>query len=187
MTITYRTTGAWGAGKGANLTPAEVDGNFHDLATRVGSLETDAPQPVNIADITVVGTQMTIVLEDATSFGPFTLPQANFRPAIVATVPDATYQPVLSDGNTYKRCTNAAGCVVTIPANATVAFAVDTEISFRQAAAGAVSFDTPTDVTLNGIAGYLNETAGQGAVVTIKKVGTDEWDIIGFVAQDVTA
>lgn len=32
MTITYRTAGAWGAGKGSNLTAAEADQNFYGLS-----------------------------------------------------------------------------------------------------------------------------------------------------------
>jgi hypothetical protein len=42
----------------------------------------DIPEPLNISNITVTGTQMRIYLEDGTVFGPFTLPQANFRPSI---------------------------------------------------------------------------------------------------------
>ena len=38
MTITYRTPGAWGPGKGANLTAAEVDGNFHGLSKDVRTI-----------------------------------------------------------------------------------------------------------------------------------------------------
>jgi hypothetical protein len=39
MAIIYRTSGSWGAGKGSNLTAAEVDGNFSDSDTRVVTLE----------------------------------------------------------------------------------------------------------------------------------------------------
>ncbi|TIN76786.1 hypothetical protein [Mesorhizobium sp.] len=187
MTVVYRTAGAWGAGQGYNLTALQVDGNFYDLDQRIQAIEDNPPEPVNISNITVTGTQMTIYLEDATVFGPFTLPQAHFRPSVTATVSTTTYDPVLGDANGYKRCTNAAGCAVTVPSNAEVALPVDTEITFRQAGAGAVTFDAPTDVTLNGLLGYLNQTAFEGATVTLKKVATDEWDLIGLLAEDVTA
>ncbi|RWQ35538.1 MAG: hypothetical protein EOS20_18710, partial [Mesorhizobium sp.] len=158
MTITYRSV------KGSNLTATEVDDNFHDVDDRITELEDNPPEPVNISNITVVGTQMTIYLEDATEFGPFTLPQANFRPSVVATVATDTYAPVLADANSYKRCTHADGCTVTVPLNSAVAFPVDTELTYRQAADEPIIFDTLTDgPTLNGIVGYLNMTGGRGA------------------------
>lgn len=186
MTITYRTAGAWGAGKGSNLTPAEVDGNFWDLVQQIAAIIADIPAPAEISNIVVTGTQMTIYLENGTSFGPFTLPQANFRPSVVSTVSTTTYEPVLADSNRYKRCTNAAGCVVTIPANSEVAFPIDTEITFSQVGAGAVSFGAPTDVTLHPVPGFLHQTAQQGARVTWKKVATDEWEVTGWLAEDAT-
>jgi hypothetical protein len=78
MAIIYRTAGAWGAGNGANLTAAEVDGNFWDLHERVDALETTPPVPNNIADISASGSQLTITMDDATTFGPFTIPTARF-------------------------------------------------------------------------------------------------------------
>jgi hypothetical protein len=79
MAVIYRTAGAWGAGKGSNLSAAEVDENFWDHAQRILALETDLPSPHEIADIIVNGSQMTIVMDDATTFGPFTLPTATFH------------------------------------------------------------------------------------------------------------
>jgi hypothetical protein len=188
MTIVYRTGGAWGAGQGYNLTALQVDGNFYDLDQRIQAIEDNPPVPTNISNMTVVGTQWTIYLEDATVFGPFTLPQANFRPSVVDEITTISYAPVLADANRYKRCTNGSGCAVTVPLNADVAFPIDTEITFRQATDGTVSFESATDgPTLNGITGFLNETATRGATVTLKKVATDEWDIIGLLAEDVTA
>jgi hypothetical protein len=70
--IIYRTAGSWGAGEGANLQPAELDQNFHELAQAVENIE--QLSPIEIAAINVVDNQMTIVLEDYTVFGPFTLP-----------------------------------------------------------------------------------------------------------------
>lgn len=75
----FRTVGAWGAGKGSNLTAGEVDGNFWALLQRLVAVEDDPPEPNNISNIQVVGNQMKIFLEDATVFGPFTLPTALFR------------------------------------------------------------------------------------------------------------
>lgn len=187
MPVTYRTAGAWGAGKGSNLTPAEVDGNFYQLAQDILAAIAGMETPNGIADITVSGSQMTITLDDATVLGPFTIPRIPFRPAIVSTVAGSTYTPVIGDANGYKRCTDSLGCVVTFPADASVDFPIDTEITFVQAAGGAVSFDAPTDVTLEPIPGFLHETAQQGAKVTWKKIAADHWEPTGWLAVDVTA
>lgn len=76
---TYRTTGAWGAGKGSNLEAAEVDGNFYALAQRLLALETNPPSPNEISNIQVVGSQVKFFLEDGTTYGPYTLPTAVFN------------------------------------------------------------------------------------------------------------
>ncbi|RWQ12326.1 hypothetical protein [Mesorhizobium sp.] len=182
MTITYRSV------KGSNLTATEVDDNFHDIDDRITELEDNPPVPTNISHMTVAGTQWTVYLEDATAFGPFTLPQANFRPSVTSTIEENTdgiYDPVLGDANGYKRYAGAADLTVLLPGDADVAFVVDSEITFRQAGAGSISFDASTDVTINGMTGFLNQTAGQGSTVTAKKVAADTWDLIGRLAQDV--
>ncbi len=81
MSIVYRTDdGArWGAGKGSNLTPAEVDVNFWEVIQRLVSLETNPPSAVSIDDITVAGNQMTVHLTDGSTRGPFILPTAQWR------------------------------------------------------------------------------------------------------------
>jgi hypothetical protein len=79
MAFTYRTVGAWGAGKGSNLTPAEVDANFYQVETRVAELEENPATPVGIAEIVVTGNSMTIVLTNAQEFGPFILPVATIQ------------------------------------------------------------------------------------------------------------
>jgi hypothetical protein len=77
--ITYRTIGAWGAGKGANLQASEVDNNFWSLAEAINDLINDPPQANGIGAINVSGTQMTIILNDGSVMGPFTLPVLTFR------------------------------------------------------------------------------------------------------------
>lgn len=98
MTIVYRTSGPWGAGKGANLVPAEVDGNFFDVSTRVTVLEDGTPTAANgIAFFNIGGTNNELFyvhMTDGTIQGPFALPQKtwNFRdvwaPSIVYNADD---------------------------------------------------------------------------------------------------
>lgn len=182
MPLIYRTAGAWGAGKGSNLTPAEADANFYQLVQDIAAAAAAAGSPVGIANIIVSGSQMTVVLDDATELGPFTIPRAPFRPTVTQEVTGTTHTPDIDDANGYIRCTNEAGCVVTVPDDDEIP--VDTEISYRQCGAGAVMFDAPSSIALNGIIGYSNETAFEGAIVTIKKVAAAEWDIFGLLAEE---
>jgi hypothetical protein len=92
--------------------------------------------------------------------------------------------PTLSHANRYMRCTHASGCTVTIPDNATVAFAIGTEMHFVQRGAGSVVLVAPSEtdseeVTINTRPGYEPETVDLGAVITAKKVATNEWDVFG--------
>lgn len=87
--ILYCTPGPWGPGEGRLLFDNEVDDNFFDLDTRVTDLEANPPEVNEIVNITSNGTQLTIHLDDGTTFGPFTMPYAtlNMRgPFAAATV-----------------------------------------------------------------------------------------------------
>lgn len=77
--VTYRTSGPWGAGKGSNLTPAEVDTNFHELQGLINDALTGLSEPVGIDDITYDNGTLTFELSDSTTRGPFDLPLAVFR------------------------------------------------------------------------------------------------------------
>ena len=81
ISITYRTSDPtqWGAGIGRNLHASEFDQNLWNLATAIVALQTDRPQPNNIASITVTDTVMNITLDDGTVIGPLPLPVLTFR------------------------------------------------------------------------------------------------------------
>lgn len=77
MALVFRTEDLlrWGAGKGANLNELEFDENIWDLHTRIESLENiTAFAVVSIDDFSVDGDQLTIIMTDYTTRGPFTLP-----------------------------------------------------------------------------------------------------------------
>jgi len=176
--ITFRTAGAWGAGKGSNLTPAEVDENFHDLDGRVTEIEDNPPSPNQIADITQDGNQITIVMDDASTFGPFTLPRSLSRPSITTVVTEIVLTPDTTQIGCYFRCTHNSGCEVTI-SDVPSAFPVDSELYFRQAGDEKLSFAPGVGGTLNVPDGYNAFSAGKGAVVIAKKVDTLTWDLFG--------
>lgn len=134
MTITYRTDGTWGSGKGANLTAEEVDGNFNDLDTRVTSLEDDPPEATSISNVTQAGGVATFHLSDGSSFtvnlptatikfrGDYTAstayvvndlvnaPGYGLYLVLIAHVAPSTFDPDLSDtdGDYYQQVTPGA-------------------------------------------------------------------------------
>lgn len=274
MAIIYRTDGAWGAGKGANLVAAEVDGNFYDVDQRIVDLEGSMPAAaVGIAFFSVTGTNLfNVHMTDGTIQGPFALPEQvwNFRGDWLPTTvyaandvvtangsvylvlvnhtsnagafdPDAndgaghnyygllltnpanvipaggdvgqylaktdtadyaigwetpptpdlsqavlqaagtTYTLTLANAATYVRCTNAAGCSITIAPDATLSFPLSTEISFRQCTDAGVVLVAGTGVILNAISGLSTATGRNGAVITAKKVAADTWDVFGLL------
>jgi hypothetical protein len=185
LSLIFRTVGAWGAGKGSDLTPAEIDGNFYEIKQAVEDLQDNPTLPSEISNITVTGSQMTIWLENGDFFGPYTLPSAPATIPVV-TKSGATLTPALADRNTYMRCTAAGGCVVTLDDDAAVDFPIGAELHFRQDQ-GQITFEAVTGVTINGVAGFLDATAGAGAVATLKKVAANEWDLFGLLAPDVSA
>ncbi|WP_217577314.1 hypothetical protein [Mesorhizobium sp. GbtcB19] len=184
--LTFRTDGPWGAGKGSRLLSTEGDGNIWELAQRIAAIIADIPAPLNISNIEVDGTQMTIWLEDGSFFGPFTLPQANFRPSVpgVLDVPtDGVYVVGSSDFNRYWRYDGSDDVTIILPVTASAGF----EVAFRQVGNGALIFPDSTDVIVNGLEGFLNRTGGRGSVVWAKFVEDGVWDLIGRPAEDVTA
>lgn len=99
------------------------------------------------------------------------------------TTTGATYTLVIGDAGAYRRFTNAAGCAITIPPNSAVAFPIGTTFTARTTVSAATNWVAGVGVTLNKVGGG---TGGQvfaeiGATSQVKKVGTDEWDIIGAV------
>lgn len=105
MAIIYRTSGPWGAGKGANLVAGEVDGNFYDVDQRIVDLEDNIPDVANgIAYFSVTGTNLfNVHMTNGTIQGPFALPQIawNFRGDWLADTNYAANDVVTANGTVY--------------------------------------------------------------------------------------
>lgn len=80
MTVIYRTTGAWGPGKGAGLTPAEIDTNFWTIAQSIAAIESGSLDINSIENIVVSGSTFTIHTTRGDTFGPYSMPVAMMRP-----------------------------------------------------------------------------------------------------------
>lgn len=86
----------------------------------------------------------------------------------------------LTDAKTYIRCTNAATTTITVPPNSSVAFSIGDQIDVFQAGAGQVVFAEGSGVTINKAEGL--KISAQYKAAALKKVATDEWDLIGALA-----
>lgn len=87
---------------------------------------------------------------------------------------------VITDAGKYVRCTSALATAVTVPPNSAVAFSVGQQITIAQAGAGQVTVTAGVGVTINTPETLL--TRKQFSAVTVIKVATDEWDLVGDVS-----
>lgn len=88
-----------------------------------------------------------------------------------------SYTLVLSDADKFVTLTNAAGITVTVPDNATVAFAVGTRIALAQMGAGQVTFQAAGGVSLYADPGL--KIAAQYGGAELVKLATDTWVLVG--------
>ena len=73
--------------------------------------------------------------------------------------------------------------ICTVPPNSSVAFALGTEIEiFQSVSTGHVKLVAGSGVTLNSRHNLVS-SSGQFSAISLKKIATDEWDVIG----DLTA
>ncbi len=81
MAVVYRTDGAWGSGQGTNLAPAQVDGNFYNIDTRVTFIEDNPVEPVVPIAINIEGSAFTMGLSNGEVLGPIaiTMPMPTWR------------------------------------------------------------------------------------------------------------
>jgi hypothetical protein len=101
----------------------------------------------------------------------------------IETVTDATYTIAAADNYKQKRFTNAAGCTVTVPLQASVPISIGTRVRMTAAASdgsGDVVLVPEGAVILNSRDDALTSN-GHMAVFEIVKVAEDEWDVLGDV------
>lgn len=96
----------------------------------------------------------------------------------INTISDAAYTLVLTDDQKLIKAPFTTGRNVTVPPNSSVAFPIGTQIDLIQYGAGAVTFAPGSGVTIRS-RGSLLTTNGQYTGVTLKKIGTNEWILMG--------
>lgn len=136
-----------------------------------------------ISDLTaasaLTGTELVPVVQGAatvrTTAGALTL-------LPVRTVTGTADTLVLADHSKVVRTTGSSAVAVTIPTNASVALAVGSVVTLRQAGSGALTITAAGGVTLNTPTGHTAGARAQGSTLAIHKVATDEWDLTGDLA-----
>ena len=105
MPIIFRTEDEtkWGAGKGSNLTPGEVDENIWELLGRIAALEDSPPTAISIDHFEVVGALMYVHMSNLAVLGPYTLPVSAWamRDAWQPLTPYAAMDVVTNGGSVY--------------------------------------------------------------------------------------
>lgn len=92
----------------------------------------------------------------------------------------ASFVLQLSDMGTYNRCGGTA-ITASLSASSAIPFAIGTEIEFFQTSSAGnllITASAGSGITLNSKDGNL-KLAGQFSAATLKKVGTNEWDLVG--------
>jgi hypothetical protein len=93
----------------------------------------------------------------------------------------ASYTLVLGDAGKIVEMNVGSANNLTVPLNSSQAFVIGTEIQVLQYGAGQTTIVATGGVTLRSKSGQL-KIGNQYTGVTLVKVGTDEWYVIGNVA-----
>jgi len=103
-------------------------------------------------------------------------------PLPIKTVTTSIYTFQVGDEGQYIRFTVSGAFNPTFPTNASQPFAIGSEITFRIVSATSVFMNVSVGVTITPPTGFLFQPFGPGAVITIKKTGTNTWDAFGLLA-----
>lgn len=86
----------------------------------------------------------------------------------------------LADAGTFQRCTNSSAITITVPADASAAFPVGTEIEIYRGGAGTVTIAGASGVTLECVSS-TRAIADQYTSAALKKLDTNVWTLQGNV------
>jgi hypothetical protein len=139
--------------------------------------ETEVEGTINVGDTVVTGT--ITIAEQLTSAGITTaLGYTPMDKLITANLQAASYTLILTDAGKLVEMNVATANNVTVPAHASVAFDIGTEILIAQYGAGQTTIVAGVGVTIRSKDGNLKLT-GQYSAASLVKIGADEWYAFG--------
>ena len=105
----------------------------------------------------------------------------DLRAQTVSVKSTATYSLALEDSSRVLEFTNAGGCQITVPTNATAAFPTGAQITLVQAAAGPIQVVAAGGVTINSKSGY-KVSAAQWVGLVLYQRSVNNWVLLGDLA-----
>jgi hypothetical protein len=120
------------------------------------------------------GTNITITTDASTDTVTIAGPSIY---SAVRTQSGTTYTLVLGDAGDYIQTTSSTAVTITVPPQADVTWAADTEIYFEQNNTGQLTIAAGSGVTINS--SETLKTAARYAVVALKRVASDTWTLTG--------
>ena len=97
--------------------------------------------------------------------------------SIVRTQSGTTYTLVLGDAGDYIQTTSSTAVTITVPTQASVTWAADTEIYFEQNNTGQITFVGASGVTINS--SETLKSFARYSVLALKRVASDVWTLTG--------
>ena len=95
----------------------------------------------------------------------------------VRTQSGTSYTLALTDAGDYIQTTSTTAVTITVPTQASVTWAADTEIYFEQNNTGQITIAGASGVTINS--SETLKTAGRYSVIALKRVASDTWTLTG--------
>ena len=165
------------------ITPADIGAMASDAtptpAAHASSHATAGADPIAPSDIGAVATTAVGAASGVASLNGNTKVTASQAAASIVTV-SSSKTLALGDEGTFQLVNNSANATITIPANATVAFDVGTEIEFCRYTAKTVSFSAASGVTLVSV-GSSTSIADRYGCACLKKLDTNTWLLAGDI------
>lgn len=151
----------------------------------------------NPANVIPVGGDTGYVLTKSSDedYETYWAPPSTATAAPTLNISDSTYTLTADVAGFYLRFTNGGGCDIILPTDASETIEVDTEWHCRQVG-GALEFvgeddsdsDSDSDVVINPQRfGFETGTTVPGTTVTVKKVDSNEYDLIGPPGDEESA
>jgi hypothetical protein len=158
-----------------------MDNEMNGFATGLSNCITRDGQSPATGNIPMGGNKITGLGTGTSSTDAATVAQINTAvPSIVDVTGNKTL--ALSDAGTIQNSSSGSAVVVTVPANATVAFPIGTSIRIDQDGAGGVSITGAVGVTINGVSAGTSVILARYRGGILTKIATDSWHLQGAIA-----